>query len=160
MTIIAASRVERKMIADTLVTGDENRMKIGYAVKIFQLTDGTIYGAAGDNNKCAGFLAWMRAGGIGVPDAEFFKGDESVEGIVLTPAGDILWYSGVVPDCPLGDFFAIGYGAHAFTAAHKGGASFRRSVEIACELSGVCGGQLTELRLEPPKRRRRKSAVT
>lgn len=156
MTLIVADRTGRVMYGDTLVVNESHRDSLGNVPKIFEMPDGALMGAAGGTPKCAALLQWGREGRKGLPPADAFDGDDCAEAVVLTAGAQILWYAGVLPDHPMGDVFAIGYGAQAFRSAFLAGASIHRAIEIACEVTRVCGPPITELRLA----RRRRGPVT
>jgi hypothetical protein len=157
MTIIACSRVERAMLSDSLLSGKDTRL--GSVTKILRCKDGALAGAAGDSQACWMFLKWAEAGRTGAfPE---IPKDEDLEGLVLTPEGEILIYWGQHPEPLLDDATCIGAGAREGMAAIRAGASLDRAVEIACELSTACAPPIQRLELEqtetkPVRSRRRR----
>lgn len=153
MTIIAASKAERVMLADTLVTDEKVNSRLCHVVKIVRCKDGALAGAAGDSGIGGEFLKWAINGRRGnAPVAE--KG-EDMDGLVLTPAGEILVYYGSLPERVLDSVMFIGAGADCAKSAHLAGASLERAVQIAIEVSPKCGGTITKLKLGPQRKRQR-----
>lgn len=154
MTIIAASKFQRLMLADTLITSGDNRFC--YVTKIWRTPHGHLVGASGDNVPASGFLAWAMAGKEEFPPVDLWthKG-KSMEGIMLTVDGRLLYYEGPRPDEVLTDTLAIGVGSVQFNAAIAAGACIHDAVQIACEQNTACGGALTVLNLEKPRRKRK-----
>lgn len=147
MTIIACHR-DGIMMGDTLIVDDDNRLKVAYAQKIWVAPDGSLVGAAGSSDACWLFLNWALTGKKGWPPNSAWEKDKGMEGLILTRELDILWYGGCqVPECISAPYQAIGYGASMFRAAMMAGASMSRAIQIATELSGVCGGDITELHI-------------
>lgn len=160
MTIIACDKVRGIMLADTLVSADENRAYAGIVTKIFRAPDGSIGGACGGAFRAGLFNRWVVGGMKGDPDSEWFEGDERAEGLVLTPDRDIMWYMCPMPERVTSNQHAIGYGYPYFMAATMAGADIHRAVDITCSLCGVCKPPITELILErrsKSKRQGRKS---
>jgi hypothetical protein len=154
MTIIAASRSQRLMLADTLIMSDS--CVYMHATKIFRTPMGHLVGAAGDNVPCSGFLAWAMAGKEEMPPAELWSNkDKDLDGIMLTVDGRLLYYNGPRPDEALADTLAVGIGFYQFNAAIAAGAGIHRAVAITCEQNRACGGIITELTLGKPKHKRK-----
>lgn len=152
MTIIACSRVERVMLSDSLLSGKDT--KLGSVTKILRCKDGALAGAAGDSQACWQFLKWAEEGRVG--DWPDIDEKEDLEGLVLTPEGEILIYWGKHPEPLMDDYTCIGAGAREGMAAMRAGATLTRAVEIACELSTACDLPIQRLELPPVKSRRRK----
>lgn len=149
MTIIAASRSLRLMMADTqLTSGDDIFTRVN---KIFRSPSGHLVGAAGDNVPASEFLQWAMGE---LPDAKEFPPASIWQhdkldcmGLVLTTDRRLLYFEGPRPDVIIGDYAAIGAGLTIFNAAMAAGADFRRAMEIVCEISIACSPPLTELKL-------------
>ena len=152
MTIIAASKAERVMLADTLVVDEQAASRLCYVVKIVRCRDGSIAGASGDAGQTSALLRWAVGGRRGRMPS--FPGATDLEMMILTPDADILVSWNAVPERVIGDVHFIGAGADFAMAAHLAVASLERAVEIAIELSPKCGGTITRLELEPQRKRR------
>ena len=66
--------------------------------------------------------------------------------LALSPTGQIILYDDQCFASIMTEPFAIGVGADLAIGAMKAGASPRRAVEIACEVSSGCGGRITVVR--------------
>ena len=149
MTIVACSKKERKMIADTLLADGDCRVRSGYTDKIFRCSDGSLVGAAGDSDACWAFIKWAQAGRTDEYPTEALKESDKFEAVILTPAREILVYnSSKYPDPMIGDTFCIGAGSQFAMGALYAGASLEEAVKAAVALSTLCGGKLTTLILD------------
>jgi len=132
------------MAADTLVTEDD--LKSYHAVKIFRCSDGSIAGAAGNNEASHAFLEWAMAGRkVGISAAKLSGLDG---GLILQPEGQILLFSAHPrPDVVVGGFAAVGCGRDVALGARHAGASAENCVKAAIDLVTLCGGEVTVLHL-------------
>lgn len=139
------------MLSDSQLSGKD--VRLGTVIKVLRCQDGSLAGAAGDSTACWKFLRWAEAG-----RADKFpeiSEKEEIEGLVLTPDGEILIYWGEHPEPMLDEVMCIGVGAREGMAALRAGATLERAVAIACELNTGCGPPIQ--RFELPARPAAKS---
>jgi len=127
------------LAADTLFTGDRGLKS--YGTKVFQLSDGRICGFAGNPTNFYLFKRFLENEGDRPTFAE--KDRERFHALVLSPDGKLEEWEDERISVPIEDeFYAIGSGAVAATAAMHMGADARRAVEIAILCDEGCGGSV------------------
>jgi hypothetical protein len=145
MTCIVATRTH--IYADSKCsTGDTHYP----TPKIFRVGDDLV-GTAGNNQGIERFLAWY--GGKRKRPLQRDKNDH-FDCVVVTRDGIFAYGGCSFPDLVQRDFHIVGNGGKLAHAAMVAGASPRRAVEIACEISNDCGLPVQELALLPAKRKR------
>jgi hypothetical protein len=148
LTIIIASTIERRMVADTLVIAGDGFSKEGHVIKIRRATDGALCGAAGDAPGCAAFMTWACAASSRRKrrlDPKVFT--DGMNGLILTPKGALLLYLSPVPEELIDPFKAIGAGHDLAKGAMLAGATAEEAARLCCGHHPMCGGELTVLRL-------------
>jgi hypothetical protein len=127
MTVIVA--LPDRMLSDSICTSGESNFP---TVKVFR-HKGSLVGVAGDNTQIEKFLRWY----MGNQKKPLELGDE-FEAVVVNKRG--IWdYRGSMPDKVLRSFHGVGCGWPAAHAALLAGASPPRAVEIACQVTHLCG---------------------
>jgi hypothetical protein len=144
MTCIVATKTH--MYCDSKVTSGDSHFP---GAKIFRVRD-DIVGTAGNNQGIEKFLRWYS--GKRHKPLEPGKSD-NFDIIVLTHDGIFSFANCSFPDKVDRDFHVVGTGGSLAHAAMLAGASPRRAVEIACEISNGCGLPVQELSLLPKRKR-------
>lgn len=134
------------MYCDSKVSSGDSHFP---GVKMF-LIGSDIVGTAGNNQGIEKFLRWY-SGKRNKP-LESGKGD-NFDIVVLNHDGIFSFANCSFPDKVDREFHVVGAGGSLAHAAMLAGASPRRAVEIACEISNGCGLPVQELQLPPKKRR-------
>lgn len=145
MTIIACSKIERVMGADTLLIDEGEFTILGHVPKIVKCKDGAVAGAAGSTSDCVEFLRWAKAGRKGKAKRRWFK---KMQGLILDRKGRVLVYDAPDPDIMDDDFYAIGCGASIARGRRTSGATVRECVEAAIQVSLACGGKAMTMELD------------
>ena len=117
--------------------------------KIFRRDD-YIIGGAGIYDDTNILIDWFVQGQAGMPDYRLIKDDDAdALLLVLCRGGKMLRVSrsGYTGDIT-SEFYAIGSGAVAATAAMEMGADAIKAAEIACRIDPDCGGPIQSMRFE------------
>lgn len=116
--------------------------------KIWRLKDGSLIGASGDTVQCEAFRAYLvlaaKKKEKKLPPLRL----KSVEGLLVSPEGDLWWFGGIGWLKLKLPYYAIGSGYVVALAAMDAGATAREAVNIACKRVTSCGGRITELHLK------------
>lgn len=112
------------------------------AVKVRQLSDGRLYGSAGEAAFSAMVVEWLEGGSK--PD---FKPEEFVA-LVLSPSGEVHHISEICHLIQIDSPAAIGSGIDFALGAMAAGASVQKAVEIACKYDPGSGGKITVLEVQ------------
>jgi len=149
MTTIAVNN--DMMCADSLCTDNGARSVVQ---KIYQVDD-VIIGFAGDMSQGLMFIEWYRSKG-----QDEYPFDDNFEAVVLERDGSIYSYdSGLMPIKMEHEYYAIGSGKHAATAAMILGCNPIEAVEIAKRVDVCSDGELQVIKIaDLPKPRRKKAS--
>jgi ATP-dependent protease HslVU (ClpYQ) peptidase subunit len=148
MTIIACN--DSVMIADTKVSVGN----LSFPSSKVYLVDGDLIGAAGQAATIDYFIAGLRKHGVGKSLHSDKKLKGSLEAIVLTKTGEILFYDSKLSCIKVKrGYHAIGTGAEATLGALVALKSHNRdslilAVEAACEVNTHCGLPIEIFELE------------
>ena len=136
------------LAADSLVTDRGCRM--GSAKKIISSRFG-LAGAVGHLGLMQAFLNWAATGrpadGRPVPDK---TDDNDFEGLIITPAGQVLWYGGdmVAVDMTQSEYVCLGSGFRVAMGALEMGATAEQAVRVAAKVDTSTGGPIHVLELK------------
>ena len=129
MTVIVA--LPDRMLSDSICTSGATNFP---CFKIYRYK-GALIGAAGSVKSIEKFLRWYK--GNRKKSIELDSDDDF--SIVIVNKKGIWDYSGSMPDKVLREYHGVGCGWPMAHAALVAGTSPRRAVEIACEISHLCG---------------------
>lgn len=151
MTTVAVSK--SAMCSDSLCIDQGSR---SYVQKIFAV-DGALIGFAGEVSQGLMFVEWYVSGG-----KDHYPFDKNFEAVVLYEDGSIYSYdSGLMPIKMEQQYYAIGSGKQAATAAMMMGMSPSEAVEIAIKIDACTGGNIqrlhvSQIKAKPKKKKRKK----
>lgn len=135
MTVIVA--LPDRMLSDSICTSGESNFP---TIKVFR-HKGSLVGVAGDNAQIEKYLRWY----MGNRKKPLELGDE-FEAVVVNKQG--IWdYRGSMPDKVLRGYHGVGCGWPAAHAALLAGADAARAIEIACQVTHLCGLPVQEFTL-------------
>jgi hypothetical protein len=135
VTVIVATPTA--MYSDSVCTTGESNFP---TLKVYR-HKGALVGVAGDNAQIEKWLRWF----MGDRKKPLEVGDE-FEAVVLNKQG--IWdYRGSMPDKVLRGYHGVGCGWPAAHAALLAGACPSRSIEIACQVTHLCGLPVQEFTL-------------
>ncbi len=143
MTTIATDG--RSMAGDGLATANRT-ICARQMVKVHRLSDGSLYGACGDDGDGQRHQAWVEGGCVGQPPEKMESGFGF---LVLRPNGELFEGSENGILCPIDAPFAIGSGFDVAVGAMDMGADAERAIEITSQRDVWTGGKITVLHLEP-----------
>lgn len=136
MTTIAWDGVS--LCSDSLLTSD--RIRSGFAKKIFRLVDGGRVGVAGQFSAASVVVDWLKSG-----RAEKPNDDLDFAAIWIQADGSVWCIESDFNPYPMSGACAIGSGSDIALAALTLGKTAREAVELAIKLDCMSGGDIDEL---------------
>ena len=118
-------------------------------VKVFALSDGSLYGACGDSGDGERHMKWVDEGCEGAPPEKL---DTDFGFLCLRPTGRLFEGGSSALLTEIEAPFAVGSGGEIALGAMDAGATAEQAVAIAASRNPHTGGKVTCLRLEPALR--------
>ena len=114
--------------------------------------EGQIIGFVGNYGDSLEFVEWVRCGAdlSDWPEFQTYRGNDDAPdftALMLHEDGIDLWSEHAQPEPVLDEFFAIGSGSEAATAAMHMGASAHDAIEIAMLVDLHTGGEVHAMKL-------------
>jgi len=136
MTTIIASVSQQSMASDSW--GTIEPLPFALIKKIYRLKNGELLGFAGDVDNAYCFIDWCNKG-FDLKNKPTFNEDRMIA-LILKKTHITLYTKSFIPLRLHNDFYAIGTGADAATAAMICGKSLKDSIEVACKVDYAYSG--------------------
>lgn len=133
------------LAGDTLVTSPRD-IKFGERIKVFKSPSGWLGGVAGPIGGISVLEQWMRQDDID-PDKPPVT-DNRVEGLVISPKGEIYFWCGKNLSWMSAKFTAVGSGDEVAMGAMAMGATAVEAVEVGIRLDAGSGGFPVSVKLD------------
>lgn len=155
MTVVAYS--QGILAADTQLTGAANKLRVQ---KIYELSDGSLVGGAGEWGECWAYIAWMQADLEGGSPHTPPPKTEGATLLRITPDGTV-WLNEGNGFYPLlnKDCVAIGSGGAQAMALMEEGLSAEEAVKRVCDYDPNSSAPIITLSISPSSRQRKKSST-